>query len=129
MMLNLEICTERIIALRKEKGYSQEQIGKILSLSKQAVNEIEKGRVKISLMNACLLAEFYDVSLDYLAGNTELRSSVDKLIAPTLAKEEELILKSFRLLDDISKGKLIERARILLEESSLQANETKKMNA
>jgi len=127
-MFCLEMCTERIIVLRKERGYTQEQIGKILNLSKQAINEIEKGRVKISFINACLLAEFYGVSLDYLAGNTELRNYVDK-IAPTLAKEEELILKNFRLLDDISKGKLIERSRILLEESSLQANEITKIDA
>jgi len=133
-MIYSEECVSKLISLRKEKNLSQEQIGKIIKLSKQAVNEIEKGRAKVSLDNACLLADFYGVSLNYLVGKSEksdqfrLMESTSEYSSDTngisegntenkLSNEEKLILDIFRNLDDISKGRLIERSRILLEES------------
>ena len=98
---------------------------KIINLTKQAINEIEKGRSKISLENACILAKFYGVSLEYIVGSSDNKNFNDD-IADFLSREEELIIKNFRLLDDISKGKLIERSRILLEESPSSSIEKKK---
>lgn len=127
-MFDSEICISRLISLRKEKKLSQEQIGNIINVSKQAINEIEKGRNKISLEKACILADYYGVTLDSLAGRTD-NNIIANSNKDSLSKEEESIIKNFRLLDDISKGKLIERSRILLEESVSDNQKSIKKNA
>lgn len=109
-MFDFEKCINRLIALRKAKGYSQESVGILINLSKQAVNNIEKGRMKLTLDKACTLAEFYGVSLDSLVGISELPSEVG------LTEDEKIILNNYRSLDDKLKGRLIERSEILKEQ-------------
>ncbi|WP_134702833.1 helix-turn-helix domain-containing protein [Ammoniphilus sp. YIM 78166] len=58
--------------LRLEKQLSVEDAAKLIGISKQYVNYIEKGqRVHISFTIMVKIAEGYGVSLDYLAQFTE----------------------------------------------------------
>ena len=63
-----KIFGERIKALRTNAKLTQFQLGETISLSKQAINDIENGRRTTTLKNLVLLAEFFDVSTDYLLG-------------------------------------------------------------
>lgn len=85
--------------LRKEKRLSQTELAKYLHVSQATVTAWETGRSdpNISALNA--LADFFNVSTDYLAGRTSLRkensgdmSRNQKLIAysidPDVSDEE-----------------------------------------
>lgn len=57
---------ERIKKLRKEKGYSQEQLADYLSLSRQAIAKREKNVCEPNIESLSTMASLFGVSLDYL---------------------------------------------------------------
>ena len=63
--MNLEIAN-RLQKLRKENGYSQEELAEKLGISRQAVSKWERAESSPDTDNLILLAELYNVSLDYL---------------------------------------------------------------
>lgn len=58
----------RLKELRKEKKLSQEQIAKILSVTQRAYGGYELETSEPSIQTLCNLADYYNVSLDYLVG-------------------------------------------------------------
>lgn len=117
-MFSNDLFIERLINLRKNHNINQPQLGEILNISKQAVNEIEKGRSKISIEKIVLLAEFFNVSIDYLVGFNQTSHAEDR--TPLSADQEEL-LYLYNSLNDFSKGVLIENARIMMEKQPKKA--------
>ena len=61
----------RLKELRKERGVSQVEIAKMLNMSKMAVSHWEKGNSEPSIEQLKVLAQFFDVSIDYLVGFTD----------------------------------------------------------
>lgn len=61
----------RLKELRKEKGVSQVDVAKMLSMSKMAISHWEKGNSESSIEQLKILAQFFDVSIDYLVGYTD----------------------------------------------------------
>lgn len=61
----------RLKELRIEKGVSQQEIGKLVNMSKMAISHWEKGHSEPSISQLILLAEFFDVTVDYLIGKTD----------------------------------------------------------
>ena len=59
---------ERIQALRRERGMSQEGLAEVLGISRQAVSKWEKGLSYPDTGNLLALAELFGVSADELAG-------------------------------------------------------------
>ncbi len=70
-MFNKELFIKRLVFLRKEQNLSQAQLGEIINLSKQGVNEIEKGRTTTRIDKLATLADYFEVSTDYLLGRTD----------------------------------------------------------
>ncbi len=63
--------SEKLIALRREKGLSQVELAEELKVSRQAVSRWETGEAAPSLENLKCLRDLYDVSLDYLVCDVE----------------------------------------------------------
>lgn len=61
----------RLRALRLSRGMTQAALGEVIGVKGQAINDMEHGRVKTSLDRAIQLADFFDVSLDYLVGRRD----------------------------------------------------------
>jgi len=66
----------KITELRKEKGWSQSELSKQIDVSREIVGRYERNDAIPSIEVAKRLASAFEVSLDYLVGNTE--KSVDK---------------------------------------------------
>ena len=64
-----KIFSERLSALRKNKGISLAALGEYLSVTDEAVRLLEKGKRSPSFEVLCALADYFDVPLDYLVGN------------------------------------------------------------
>lgn len=60
----------RLRDLREDKDLTQEELVKILSMHKTTYTNYEQGKREIPFNLAIRLAEFYNVSLDYIAGLT-----------------------------------------------------------
>lgn len=61
----------KIIELRKMRGLSQTDLGKVVGVHKNVLGKYERDEVKPSIEIATQLAKALDVSLDYLVGNTD----------------------------------------------------------
>ncbi len=69
--------SERLRELRKEKKISQGDVAQMLSLSLTAYNRYELGSAEPNITNMIKLAKFYDVSIDYLVGITDVRDKTE----------------------------------------------------
>ncbi|MBE6949806.1 MAG: helix-turn-helix transcriptional regulator [Ruminococcaceae bacterium] len=61
----------RIRDLREDRDLTQAQIAKVLKTTQQQYSKIETGRADISGEKLILLAQFYNVSCDYILGLTK----------------------------------------------------------
>lgn len=78
----------RLKFLREEKGLFQSDIAKILGVSVAAVGFYENEKRDMSPNTIIKLAEYFDVSTDYLLGRTDIRN-VEKDFSFAYNKESE----------------------------------------
>ena len=62
---------QRITALRQDKKLSLQELGDAIGKTNQAISLFEKGRGLPSFEVLCQLADYFDVSLDYLVGRSD----------------------------------------------------------
>ena len=62
----------RLKELRLEKGISQNDLGKILNLSKMAISHWESGHSEPSITQLIVLANYFEVSVDYLIAKEDI---------------------------------------------------------
>ncbi len=65
---------QRIEDLRTDSDLTQAQVAEILHCQREVYRRYEKGIRELPLSSAIILADYYDVSLDYLVGRTNVRS-------------------------------------------------------
>lgn len=87
---------ERLRELREESEMTQEQLGKLLNITKQAISNYEKGENEPTLDTLVKMADIFNVSLDYLLCRTNQRVN--------LHIENEILLNT---LNDKYKKKLL----------------------
>lgn len=61
----------RLKQQRKKMGLTQAQLAKKLDVSERQIQNLEAGLSKPSFDNLIMLADFFGVSLDYLAGRAD----------------------------------------------------------
>lgn len=69
---------DRLRDLREDHDKTQEDIGKLLNTTKQYYYKYEKGLYPLPIKHLITLAQYYDVSTDYLLGLTNDRSPYPK---------------------------------------------------
>ncbi|MCI8716476.1 MAG: helix-turn-helix transcriptional regulator [Oscillospiraceae bacterium] len=67
--------SERLRDLRTEKGVTQKQLGELLNVKNFSIYTYEKGRSEPNIDGLIALADFFEVSVDYLVGHTDNRKS------------------------------------------------------
>lgn len=71
--LILPSVAERLKPLRKEKKITQRQMAELLDCTEQHYQKIEYGKVNVPSTTLLFLADYFDVSADYLLGRTDER--------------------------------------------------------
>jgi len=69
----------RLKQLREERGLLQADVGKIINVSSQAIGNYEKEKRDMSPDVIIKLAEFFNVSTDYLLCKTDIRNNVNNI--------------------------------------------------
>ncbi len=62
---------KRIRDLREDKDMTQKQMGEILSCSQRVYSNYERGELDIPTEILIKLADFHNVSIDYILGRTD----------------------------------------------------------
>ena len=79
--MNLKIAN-RLLALRKAHGYSQEALAEKLGISRQSISKWERAEASPDTDNLIALARLYDISLDELLDYGEPAAKKDSAAAP-----------------------------------------------
>ena len=87
--MNIEIAN-RLQKLRKENGYSQEELAEKLGISRQAVSKWERAESSPDTDNLIVLARLYHISLDDLLNDNETDQEIrDRVQDKRLSDEKE----------------------------------------
>ena len=88
-----------LVELRKEKGLSQGDVAKVLGTSRQVISRYERGEAEMTYATLAKLSKYFDVSIDYLLGNTTYYYP-DNVGAyssmPQLSADEQELLARYR---------------------------------
>ena len=60
-----------IRGLREDRDLKQKDLADILHVSQNTYSQYENGVIQLTAENLILLADFYNVSIDYLLGRTD----------------------------------------------------------
>ena len=83
---------EKLCALRKKSGLSQEQLAEALNVSRQAISKWEGGSATPESDKLLALSNYFDVSLDYLL------KDISPDAAPTEAQEDHRTVRLLSLV-------------------------------
>lgn len=84
---------ENLKILRKEKGLTQEDMAKVLNVSRVTYSRYERGIYETDNNTLIKLSKFFNVSVDYLLG----------LIEIPLSSQQAMFMKKLQQEDDPSK--------------------------
>jgi transcriptional regulator with XRE-family HTH domain len=102
----------RIRDLREDADMTQKQVAEKLFLQLTQYRRYECGESELPMNIAINIARIYNVSLDYIVGLTNEKRG---LTLSALTDDETLLIKSFQRLSPKEQGRLLERAKVLLE--------------
>ena len=86
----------RIAQLRRERHLNQIGLAMKLNISQYMVSAYETGRHQPTMDMLIELADFFNVSIDYLVGKSDIRYRAEKLIYDNLQEKEVELLNIFR---------------------------------
>lgn len=94
---------ERLKKLRKEGKLTQKDIATFLNISQPAYQQFESGKKKMNLETMEKLADFFNVSTDYLLGKTDipdldLEVDIDNAIDNSVAYDGTPITDNDRMI-------------------------------
>lgn len=82
--------------LREEKGLSQQRLADMLNISQQAIFKYEKTANEPDISTLIRLSQIFDVSVDYLIGNSEIRRHTEKTDSIPLTEHEYAHIQKWR---------------------------------
>ena len=100
--------------LRSRKGISQGVLGAAIGVSQQSINKYENQDVEPNLALLSTLADYFNVTIDYLVGRED---EADSFHAAVLPEDEIFLLASYRKLS--SAYYLIENRRAKQKQDKL----------
>lgn len=69
---------ERIRGLREDNNLTQQKIADFLNVGQRTYADYESGKTRIPLDSIIKLAEFYNVSMDYISGVSDVKRGYPK---------------------------------------------------
>lgn len=100
-MFDLKMLGDRLSELRKDLGYTQEDIASLLNLARSSISNYEQGVNEPSLSTIVMLANLYNVSADYLLCRTKEKHNFNLSTKET----KEIICKIDSLLNNYNISK------------------------
>ncbi|SDX04482.1 DNA-binding transcriptional regulator, XRE-family HTH domain [Paenibacillus sp. PDC88] len=85
--------SQRLLALRKEKKLTQQEISKLLKMARTTYSGYENGSREPDNETLDKIANFFGVSVDYLLGRTEQKKQV-------LSESSRVLIDSLNLTDE-----------------------------
>lgn len=84
--------------LRKEYGISQQLLADTLGISQQSVNQYENREIEPDIATLSQMAEYFETSIDYIVGRTDIRRKIERTLPYYLNEDEEAVVRGYRAL-------------------------------
>ena len=104
---------QRLKDLKEDADLTQAKVSEIIDVSTNHYGKYERGDIDIPFSKAIILADHYDVSLDYIAGRTNDKTFC-KIISPSRFTEK------FNRLNHENKARIDERMSQMLEDQGMK---------
>jgi len=100
---------QRLKDLKDDASLTQREAADLIGVSMNHYGKYERGETDIPFEKAIILADYYDVTLDYIAGRSQIRNH--------LANKSQLIFLAelFSHLNPENKARIEERIQEMLE--------------
>lgn len=116
----------KIKELRIETELTQGELAKVLGITQDSISLWEKGKRIPDTPYIAKLAEYFDVSADYLLGLSDDLGAPIPAPAPALPADEKELLDLYRQLNYEGKQRLLARAEVMIEDAQQQQNKSKR---
>ncbi len=121
-MFDRTVFSKRLIELRSKSNIMAKDIASAIGISKQAFSQYEKQQSAPSADILITIAEYFNVSLDYLTGRTDNPDISDYSNDTTLTLEESELLEDFRILNKHEQNIIIGRISEMLYNKNVEKN-------
>lgn len=108
---------QRLRDLREDKDLKQNDIAEMINISLRQYGLYERGKQDITLEKTLILANFYNVSIDYIAGRTNDKRGLTKSELPNDVKN---LVENFMILSERRKGQIDLLMKQLIEEQEAE---------
>ena len=99
---------QRLRDLKEDSDLTQEEVSEIIKVSTNHYGKYERGKTDIPFSKAIKLADYYDVSLDYIAGRTNNKTFCREISSSCFTEK-------FNRLNHENKARIDERMSQMLE--------------
>ncbi|MBE5970113.1 MAG: helix-turn-helix transcriptional regulator [Lachnospiraceae bacterium] len=65
---------ERIREIREDNSLTQQKVADLLNIGQRTYSDYESGKTRIPIDNLLILAKYYNVSVDYISGASNIKS-------------------------------------------------------
>lgn len=69
---------ERIREIREDNFLTQQKIANLLNVGQRTYSDYESGKTRIPVDSLLILAKFYNVSVDYITGASDIKHEYPK---------------------------------------------------
>ena len=106
---------ENLKKLRAEYGVSQARLAEAIGVSQQAINTYENHNIEPDVAGLKLIADFFDTSIDYVVGRTDVRRRIEPVQAFDLNGSEARLIEGYRALTERQREYVCELIELLGE--------------
>lgn len=89
---------ENLKTLRKAKNLSQQKLADILHVSQQSIYKYENGITSPDIETLTNMSIFFDTSIDYLVGNSNIKRKIEEIFPNDLNLDESKLIENYRQL-------------------------------
>lgn len=115
---NLNILSKRIKYLREEKGLSQKELANYLNISNSTLSQYESGVRVPSDEIKIKLAKYFNVTTDYLLGNSNVKNTSlkkDDNLEEEFPEGLKMLRRANKELTEEGKKKMLEMAQLFID--------------
>lgn len=102
-------------SLREEFGISQQRLADAIFVTQQAINKYENQNMEPDIDVLIRMADFFNTSIDYLTGYTDIRWKTGSAGDYHLEANEVQFLSQFRALSDDEKNCILMTVKTFLK--------------
>ncbi len=95
-MFSKIIFAQRLKTLRKSRKCTQLTLANLLGITRTQISDLENGKTSTSIERLCMLADYFDVSIDYLVGRTDFPIVLKEEMIELYSPEEMKMIEEYR---------------------------------